>query len=400
MNTNKPFIIILCARILVTLGAWAGAIALLWKFEYLSQWTQVDNLLGALPAALAVVGAACVTALAWIRYSKFTAPVAVFLAAVVIASAALFPTALRCDWWAVGETDYAGDSPDLTLYEPFREDTLAASLDEEATLRLAQDLPALDGATALYPLYSAFARAVYDEQAYSPEKVVCTNTAGAYRSIIQGTADIVFVAAPSESQRQMAKESGAELVFTPIGREAFVFVAGRTNPVENLTRQQIYNIYTGKTARWSTLGWEEGGEIIAFRRPETSGSESGLVNLVMRGRQVAAPRPLPDKSLVGTNSLMKQVAVWYNGVQPALGYSYRYFAQTMYHNPETKLLSVDGFAPTKENIASGDYPFVGEIYAVTRGKPQGDVKLLLDWILSAQGQLLVERTGYTPLAAQ
>ena len=115
----------------------------------------------------------------------------------------------------------------------------------------------------------------------------------------------------------------------------------------------------------------------------------------MRGRQVAAPRPLPDKSLVGTNSLMKQVAVWYNGVQPALGYSYRYFAQTMYHNPETKLLSVDGFAPTKENIASGDYPFVGDIYAVTRGSPQGNVKLLLDWILSAQGQLLVERTGYT-----
>lgn len=395
MNTKKPFIIILCARILVTLGAWAGAIALLWKFEYLSQWTQVDNLLGALPAALAVVGAACVTALAWIRYSKFTAPVAVFLAAVVIASAALFPTALRCDWWAEGETNYAGDSPDLTLYEPFREDTLAASLDEEATLRLAQDLPALDGATALYPLYSAFARAVYDEQAYSPEKVVCTNTAGAYRSIIQGTADIVFVVAPSESQRQMAEESGAELVFTPIGKEAFVFIVGKSNPVENLTDRQIKNIYSGRTATWGTLGWREGGSIIAFRRPETSGSESGLNNLVMKGLPVVAPQPIPGGALNGSNSLMQQVSVWYNGVQPALGYSYRYFAQSMYPNPDTKLLAIDGVYPSDENIANGTYPYVGEIYAVTRGSPQGNVKLLLDWILSAQGQLLVELTGYT-----
>ncbi len=397
MDTKKSFPMILCARILVTLAAWAGAVALLWKFEYLSQWTQVDNLLGALPAALVVVGAACVTALAWIRYSKRAAPVAVFLAAIVATSAALFPTALRCDWWIKGQTTYAGDSPDLTLYEPFREDTLAASLNEEPALRLSADLPALDGATALYPLYSAFVRAVYDEQAYSPEKAVCTNTAGAYRAIISGAADVIFVAAPSASQRKAAEEAGADLVFTPIGREAFVFVAGKTNPVQNLTRQQIYNIYSGKTARWSTLGWKEGGEIIAFRRPETSGSESGLVNLVMRGRQVAAPRPLPDKSLVGTNSLMKQVAVRYNGVQPALGYSYRYFAQTMYANPETKLLSVDGFAPTEENIRSGGYPFVGKIYAVTRGAPQGNAKLLVEWILSPQGQSLVKSTGYTPL---
>jgi len=49
----------------------------------------------------------------------------------------------------------------LTSYEPFREDTLAKSLDTESSLSLMDNLPRLDGATALYPLYSAFARATY-----------------------------------------------------------------------------------------------------------------------------------------------------------------------------------------------------------------------------------------------
>ena len=173
---------------------------------------------------------------------------------------------------------------------------------------------------------------------------------------------------------------------------------GKENPVDGLSRQQIYNIYSGKTALWSTLGWKEGGQIVAFRRPETSGSESGLVNVVMKGRPVVAPQPLPDKSLVGSNSLMQQVSVEWNGVQPALGYSYRFFATTMYANPDTKLLAIDGYAPNDENIRSGKYPFVADVYAVTIGEPQGKVKQLIDWILSPEGQELVEKSGYAPVA--
>ena len=80
-----------------------------------------------------------------------------------------------------------------------------------------------------------------------------------------------------------------------------------------------------------------------------------------------------------------------------LGYSYRYFAQSMYPNPDTKLLSVDGHAPTDENIMNGNYPFVAEVYAVTNGRPEGAVAELIEWILSPQGQYLVEQTGYAPI---
>lgn len=394
-------ILLYAARAAGSLAACALAFAALWRYEYPQQLTQIDNLVGMIPLAFGLLFAGCICALLWIPHGRRTAALAVCLAAISLLAAALFPLAVRGNWWIdYGNGSGEGAGPDLTLYSPFEEDTLAATLEEEAALHLAGELPVLDGATALYPLYAAFAQAVYEEEDYAAGltegTVRCTNTANAYEAVVSGEADIIFVAGPSEKQKQAAADAGAELVLTPIGREAFVFIVGKSNPVEGLSYQQIRNIYSGKTAHWRTLGWEEGGSIIAFQRPEGSGSQSGLQR-VMGDMPVVAPQPLPDKSLVGSNSLMQQVSVWWKGVQPALGYSYRYYAQTMYANPDTKLLAIDGYSPTEENIRSGDYPFVNNFYAVTNGEPTRKAKQLIDWICGEQGQELIVKTGYTPL---
>lgn len=242
----------------------------------------------------------------------------------------------------------------------------------------------------------SFANAVYDNAEMAEDTVVCTNTPNAYRSVMQGTCDIIFVAGPSEQQKRMAKEMGAELVYTPIGKEAFVFLVGKSNPISELTQQQLKNIYSGKTAHWATLGWQAGGDIIAFQRPEGSGSQTGLQNM-MGDLPIQKSRPLPDNSLLGQGSMMQQVSVEWKGVQPAIGYSYRYYANTMYPNADTKLLAIDGVYPSKETIRDGSYPFSADFYAVTNGQPTGSVKALLDWILSEEGQYLIEQVGYVPI---
>lgn len=220
-----------------------------------------------------------------------------------------------------------------------------------------------------------------------------TNTLLAYDGLINGERDIIFVAGASENQRKLAKENGAKLLFTPIGKEAFVFITAKSNPVENLTYTQIKNIYSGKTSDWKTLGWKEGGRILDFRRPDGSGSQTALQNL-MKDVPLTVPQPLPDRSLIGSNSLMNQMTVEYKGVQPALGYSYKYFATKMYSNPNIKLMKIDGIAPTAENISNGSYPFTVNFYTVTNGQPSGNVKKLIDLLLSDAGQELIEKTGY------
>lgn len=389
--------ILFAGKIFCSLAACAAAFAVLWRFEYIQQLTQIDNLVGMIPLAFGLLFAGGICALAWMPHTKRTAALSICLAAVALLSAALFPLALRGNWWiSYGNASDEGAGPDLSLYAPFREGSLAATLDEEATLHLSGELPVLDGATALYPLYAAFAQAVYAEEDYTEDAVRCTNTTNAYNAIISGEADIIFVAGPSQKQLQAAADAGADLVLTPIGREAFVFIVGKSNPVENLTYQQLRNIYSGKTAKWATLGWPEGGDIIAFQRPEGSGSQTGLQR-IMGDMPIVAPQPLPDQSLAGSNSLMQQVSVWWMGVQPALGYSYRYYALTMYANDDAKLLAIDGYAPTEENIRSESYPFVNNFYAVTNGQPTGAAAELIEWIRSPQGQTLVEKTGYTGL---
>lgn len=382
-------------RVLIILLIFGVGGYVLYKHEFFGEIKAVDNIIGMLPVALVISGAGALAALLWMKHKRKYIPVSTALSAVALLSVLLFPTALRGNWWLnITVSKGAEVKPDLTVFAPFSENSQTAKLDEKASLTLSGSLPKLDGATALYPVYAAFAESLYEEAAFSPNDVVCTNTRNAYEAIMTGERDIIFVAGASAQQRKKAEEMGVKLVFTPIGREAFVFLTGRDNPVENITLQQIRNIYSGKTAYWSTLGWKEGGKIIAFQRPEGSGSQTGLQNL-MGNLPIITPQPLPDSSLIGTNSLMKQVSIVWKGVQPALGYSYRYYATVMFSNSEAKMLSVDGVEPSAENIRNGSYPLSADFYAVTNGDPEGNARLFIEWILSSQGQEIVEKTGYS-----
>ena len=389
------------ARLALAVCAWPFAAYAMHSYEYFIAINDIDNIIGMLPVALALVGPTVLIALMWPVPTLRNKPMLQgTIALFAILSIVLFPTALQGNWW-IGTQSGGGQEarPDLTAYAPFVRGSHTAKLATSATLRMEGSPPLLDGATALYPLYAAFAEATYDEATFSPDMVLCTNTKGAYEALIAKERDIIFVASASAGQIAAAQAVGANLVFTPIGREAFVFLVGIQNPIDTVTYQQIRNIYTGKTAYWNTLGWQEGGKIIAFQRPEGSGSQTGL-HTIMGDLPIQVPQPLPDASLVGTNSLMKQISVEWNGVQPALGYSYRYYATTMYTNPEAKLLCIDGIEPSEENIQNGSYPFTADFYAVTNGEATGNTKLLIDWILSEQGQELVEKTGYTPLLGE
>ena len=82
----------------------------------------------------------------------------------------------------------------------------------------------------------------------------------------------------------------------------------------------------------------------------------------------------------------------------SIGFSFRYYMEALVANPDLKLLAVDGIAPSKENIANGTYPLTGYLYAVSwEGNENENVQKLLDWVLSPEGQYIIEQTGYVPI---
>ncbi|MED4887851.1 substrate-binding domain-containing protein [Lysinibacillus sp. FSL R7-0073] len=283
---------------------------------------------------------------------------------------------------------------DISAYQPFTRGNQVVKPDEKASLHLTESLPRLDGATAMYPLYAAFVEAIYPKGDYQPynSKVQVSRTPEAYQNLIVGNVDLIFVAAPSVSQEWQAEKEGLTFDMTPIGRETFVFFVHHKNSVDNVTLEQVKKIYAGEITNWRDVGGKDEA-IRAFQRPADSGSQTALEKLMGNMPIMKAPS---ENIASGMGGIIHEVSQ-YRNYKNAMGYTFRYYSTEMVQNKKIKLLSIDGVAPTKENIRNGTYPLVSEFYAVTAGTENENVQKLIDWILTDEGQALVEKVGYVPV---
>lgn len=105
----------------------------------------------------------------------------------------------------------------------------------------------------------------------------------------------------------------------------------------------------------------------------------------------------PKENVADVMSGIISLTASYRNFNNALGFSFLFYASQMNASDEIKLLAIDQVPPSKETIRSGEYPLAVEFYAVTAGSTNPNIEPFLDWILSAEGQELVEKTGYTPV---
>lgn len=300
----------------------------------------------------------------------------------------------------------------LWEYIPFNAENKLVSLEHNASLQFDSPYTAsLDGATALYPVYAAFTQAVYPEVwpdsglviDYSPynSTVECNGTITAYERLISGEVQMIFAAAPSQAQLDAAYAAEKEFHMTPIGREAFVFFVNSKNPVRNLTVKDIQGIYSGEITNWSSVGGKN-QKIRPFQRAEDSGSQTALQRLM---GDIPLMEPEEEDRIAGMGGIIREVAN-YRNYKNALGFSFRYYSTEMVQNGEIRLLALNGIEPTRETIRDGSYPIASEFYAITCspiGTPAPEetnphLAAFLDWILSEEGQFIVEQTGYVGMA--
>lgn len=273
-------------------------------------------------------------------------------------------------------------SVEVGNYVPFSgsENVYSADADD-----LEGDIPVIDGAAALLPVYAGFVQSIYPESSviyngedYDPSSAMhYTNTRGAYKDIVDGNADIIICAQPSDEQLAYAEQNGVELEMVPVGSDAFVFIVNDSNPVSDITIDQIQGIYSGKITNWSELGGKN-IPIAAMRRNKNSGSETAL-------EKIMGDIPIkPDyTALFGS----------------PIGFSFRYYVTGMLGEGGVKILTLNGIEPTAETIADGSYPISGNIYAVYRkGETNENVYKAIDFMLSPEGQKIVEQSGYIPLS--
>ena len=282
---------------------------------------------------------------------------------------------------------------DVAAFLPFEDGSDLAHIDTDFFMD--GELPVLDGAAALVPVYASVIDSVYPEgcvtyeggvfsddnyygENFAPDsKMQYKNTVRGYKAIVDGETDILFCAAPSAEQIAYAEEQGVELVYVPVGLEAFVFFVNADNPVESLTVDEIRSIYAGDIQNWSEVGGAN-RVINPVTRLEGSGSQS-MMDAFMGDTPIGGKSPF----------------AMFGG---AIGFSFRYYLDDMVDNSGVKMLSVNGVYPSRDNIRARTYPIIAQFYAIYRADNENEnIPRLIDWILSEEGQALVEACGYTAI---
>ena len=215
-------------------------------------------------------------------------------------------------------------------------------------------------------------------------------------ALINKTTDIANASRKiKDEEKQNARKNGVEPNEIEIARDAIGVIVNRENPVQQLTLQQVSDIYSGKITNWKEIGGED-RTIVLLSRESNSGTHVYFLEQVVRlGNRQDKTLFSPDTLLLpSSEGIMAEVrqnpnAIGYDG----LGYI----------TPDVKTLAVapqDGgeyVRPSIETVNNAKYPIARPLFMYTSGEPQGEVKTYLDWILGPEGQKIVGQLGFVPL---
>lgn len=254
--------------------------------------------------------------------------------------------------------------------------------------------PRVDASLAIHPLVDAiaadFLNVGEDELDYS---YTTTRSSDVYHNLIDGNVDVIFAAEISEEDKKYAEEKGVELEIIPATSSAFVFINNKDNKVDDLSLEQIQKIYAGEITNWKEVGGDD-EEILAYQRPTGSGSQTAMLSLVMKDKDIKTP--VVTQVVQEMGALIDAVASYENSKQ-ALGYSYFYYVNTMYKNENVKMLKVDGVMPSIKTIKNNEYPIYTNGFIVYRKNDASEDTLKwVDEVFSKRGAKVIEDAGYVP----
>lgn len=255
----------------------------------------------------------------------------------------------------------------------------------------AENYPKVDGSISTLTLSEAY-KAAFTGNSIKNIDVIHNKTNNAYKNLINGNADLILTTYPSEDELKLANDAEIELEIVPVAKEAFVFFVNKENTIENLTLNQIQQIYSGKITNWKEAGGND-EKIVAYQRPSTSINQKGMTSIIMNGIKMKEP---DIENVIQSNSDSISAIKEYENQINAIGYSYYYYTTSMYKGEDIKLLSIDGIQPSYDNIKTGAYRFQTTYYAIIKkSEPKdGNVRKLLNAMISDYGQNIVKEAGY------
>ena len=162
-----------------------------------------------------------------------------------------------------------------------------------------------------------------------------------------------------------------------------------SNPINELTIDQLDDIFSGKVKNWKDVGGPD-APIIVYSRENSSGTYEFFKEHVLKGKDFASNA----QTMQGTAVLLQAVAKEKNGI----GYGGAAYGAGAKHIKVKKNDSSDAIEPTEETVLNGTYPIWRYLYVYVNPElDKGEIAKYLNWIRSDEGQKLVKEIGYYPL---
>jgi len=250
----------------------------------------------------------------------------------------------------------------------------------------AQTTLKIEGSTTVGPIADAFASVFKEKYPDVEISVKKTGSGSGAKSLCEGLCDIALMSRFLKDEEYVnAVEAGVKPVPHVIAGDGVCVIVHPTNPVQSLTGKQLKDIYLGKITDWKDLGGAP-GKIVPITRDSASGTFETFNIMVMDKEKMAGQVEVVSSNPQAYNRVKTTPsAIAYVG----LGFL----------DKNVAAVKIDGVAPNRKTIASGEYAISRPLYFFTNGYPKlgSAAHKYCTFFLSEDGQEVIEKKGFVPL---
>ena len=244
----------------------------------------------------------------------------------------------------------------------------------------------LTGSTTVLPIAQAAAESYMKGKGKGTE--ITVNGGGSsvgIAAILDGRADIGDASREAKDKEiNDGKAKGIDLYKNVIALDGIAVVSNSDISIDNLTKEQVKEIFAGKINNWKEVGGPD-AEIVVVSRDTSSGTYGSFVEMVLEKDKMRA-----DAQMTASNQAMATTIA-------ATPYSIGYLGLGYLKSADVKPIKVNGIMPSEKTVKDGSYPISRTLNMYTNGKPKGDAAKFINFILSPQGQEIVEEQGFVKL---
>lgn len=246
------------------------------------------------------------------------------------------------------------------------------------------------GSTTCEPIMTAGIEAFENLEPSARITYEANGSSTGIKAVAKGT---YLLAGSSRALKESEMESG--LFATEIAKDGVALVVNQDVTIDNISLTDLAAIYTGKVTNWNEVGGPDLA-ITVINRDEASGTYDCFKSMVINkvyGKGKA--HFIENAIVVSSNGDMVSKVTSTPG---AIAYSgFGYLEQAA--NGGAKSITIDFVDPEEENVHNGSYPISRSLFIVTMGKPAKDsfAEIFINYLLSDDGQVLVQEAKYIPL---